>query len=44
MPLWSTEADINAVIDAVVGAVDEDRLAPERLGEAARHVYDGDSD
>lgn len=44
MPLWSTEADINAVIDAVVGAVDEGRLAPERLGEAARHVHDGDSD
>ena len=44
MPLWSTEADINAVIDAVVGAVDEGRLAPERLGDAARHVHDGDSD
>ncbi|MDK4209505.1 MULTISPECIES: glycoside hydrolase family 3 N-terminal domain-containing protein [Corynebacterium] len=44
MPLWSTEEDINAVIDAVVGAVDEGRLAPERLGEAARHVHDGDSD
>lgn len=44
MPLWSTEADINAVIDAVVGAVDEGRLAPERLGDAARHVRDGDSD
>lgn len=44
MPLWSTEADINAVIDAVVGAVDEGRLAPERLGDAARDVRDGDSD
>ena len=44
MPLWSTEADINAVIDAVVGAVDEGRLAPDRLGDAARHVHDGDSD
>ena len=44
MPLWSTEEDINAVIDAVVGAVDEGRLAPERLGDAARHVHDGDSD
>ncbi|WP_411702633.1 glycoside hydrolase family 3 N-terminal domain-containing protein [Corynebacterium sp. LaCa142] len=44
MPLWSTEADINAVIDAVVGAVDEGRLNPERLGEAAHHVHTGDSD
>ena len=41
---WATEADINAVIDAVVGAVDEGRLAPDRLGDAARHVHDGDSD
>ncbi|MER0082302.1 glycoside hydrolase family 3 N-terminal domain-containing protein [Corynebacterium sp. KPL2861] len=44
MPLWSTEADINAVIDAVVGAVDEGRLNLERLGEAAHHVHTGDSD
>ena len=38
MPLWSTEGDINAVIDAVVGAVDEGRLPRERLEDAARHV------
>ena len=44
MPLWSTEADINTVIDSVVGAVDEGRLAPERLSDAAHHVHAGDSD
>ena len=38
MPLWSTEGDINAVIDAVVGAVDQGRLPLERLADAARHV------
>ncbi len=31
MPLWSTEGDINAVIDAVVGAVDQGRLPFSRL-------------
>ena len=38
MPLWSTEGDINAVIDAVVGAVNDGRLPLERLADAARHV------
>ena len=38
MPLWSTEGDIKAVIDAVVGAVDQGRLPLERLEDAARHV------
>ena len=38
MPLWSTEGDINAVIDAVVGAVNGGRLPLERLADAARHV------
>lgn len=36
--LWSTGTDVNAVIDAVVRAVEEGRIHPVRFDEAVYHV------
>lgn len=36
--LWSTGGDVNAVIDAVVRAVEEGRIHPVRFDEAVYHV------